>query len=241
MQNLKSTILWDFDGTLAYREGMWSGVLIKVLDDNLVSHGIKIEDIRPFLKECFPWHYPEKAHHHLSDSKKWWSNLEKNFIATYQCLGIDRRCAIKLAKLVRHMYIDPAGFTLYGDTVETLRYFYKKGWSNIILSNHVPELSEIVDGIGIGELIDHCITSARIGYEKPNKESFQIALEIANNPEEAWMVGDNRVADIEGAEAVGLKAILVRQPKDEEVKYYSRSLAGVIDIIEQNMKNCETA
>jgi putative hydrolase of the HAD superfamily len=41
-------ILWDFDGTLAYREGMWPGTVYSLLEKNGVA-GISIEDIRPHL------------------------------------------------------------------------------------------------------------------------------------------------------------------------------------------------
>ena len=40
------------------------------------------------------------------------------------------------------------------------------------------------------------------------------------------MVGDNVVADVLGAEAVGLPAVLVRRP-DPRATRYSDSLAGV--------------
>ena len=54
------------------------------------------------------------------------------------------------------------------------------------------------------------------------------AVQLAGNPEEVWMVGDNPVADVGGAEAVGIKAILVRKQKAEPVRYYSPDLRGVI-------------
>ena len=81
----------------------------------------------------------------------------------------------------------------------------------MILSNHVPELPSIVDGIGLGSLIDEVYTSAATGYEKPNPESYRIALG-GESPADCFMVGDNVDADVLGAEKVGLPAILVRNP-----------------------------
>ncbi len=46
------------------------------------------------------------------------------------------------------------------------------------------------------------------------------------------MIGDNLNADIRGAEAVGLPAILVRNPGGENVKYYARNLLEAASIIE---------
>ena len=75
----------------------------------------------------------------------------------------------------------------------------------------MPELPEIVDGVGLSGFFDAVITSAATGYEKPNRRAFEIALEAAGNPEATWMVGDNPEADVLGAEGVGIPAILVRK------------------------------
>ncbi|HBR01450.1 MAG TPA: HAD family hydrolase, partial [Ruminiclostridium sp.] len=88
----------------------------------------------------------------------------------------------------------------------------ENGYRNIILSNHIPELPEIAESLGLMELVEICITSAKVGFEKPNPQIFRYALELTGHPEELWMVGDNIVADVGGAEAVGMKAILVRKP-----------------------------
>jgi len=47
-----------------------------------------------------------------------------------------------------------------------------------------------------------------------------------SRPAEAWMVGDNIVADVLGAEAVGIPAVLVRRP-DPRAHRYAESLASV--------------
>ncbi len=80
----------------------------------------------------------------------------------------------------------------------------------MILSNHVPELPAMANALGLDSLIDEVHTSAAMGYEKPNRKSFEIALESCGRPDQVWMVGDNPVADVAGAEAVGISAILVR-------------------------------
>src|SRR5437588_9596124 len=36
---LLSVELWDFDGTLAERPGMWGGCMLEVLDDHEPNHG----------------------------------------------------------------------------------------------------------------------------------------------------------------------------------------------------------
>jgi putative hydrolase of the HAD superfamily len=82
------------------------------------------------------------------------------------------------------------------------------------------------------EYVDICITSANVGFEKPNPGIYRYAMEITENPVGAWMVGDSLRADVRGAEAAGLKAILVREPAIEPVKYFSPDLKGTIKIIQ---------
>ncbi len=45
------------------------------------------------------------------------------------------------------------------------------------------------------------------------------------------MVGDSILADVRGPEYVGIKAVLVRSNTEENVRYYSKDLLGVKEII----------
>ncbi len=227
------TILWDFDGTLV-RHGMWSSALIDILDEFEPGHGISTEQIRPFLRDGFPWHDPDKSHHHLSTPEAWWSNIEAMFIHAYCGVGLSNTRAEQLAPLAHQRYIDPETHILYNDTIPALEALNKLDWKHIILSNHVPELPEIVKALPLSAFISQCITSAKTGWEKPNAEAFRNALDIAGNPEKVWMIGDNLDADIRGAEATGIPAILVRNSQPEDVGFYAEDLLKTISIIKAN-------
>ena len=99
------------------------------------------------------------------------------------------------------------------------------GWRHAILSNHVPELRQIVAGLGLDEVVAFVSCSAETGYEKPHAQAFASVLDRLR-PAETWMIGDNVVADVLGAEAVGIPAVLVRRP-DPRAPRYADSLAGV--------------
>lgn len=47
-----------FDGTLAFRSGMWSGTLIEVFRREMPGHPATIRDIRPWMQNGFPWKRP---------------------------------------------------------------------------------------------------------------------------------------------------------------------------------------
>jgi putative hydrolase of the HAD superfamily len=63
--------------------------------------------------------------------------------------------------------------------------------------------------LGIAPYVEHILSSALVGYEKPRPEIFRMALDAAGGPAEAWMIGDSPTADYDGAEAAGISAILV--------------------------------
>ena len=139
--------------------------------------------------------------------------------------------AADLAGEVRSTYLDPSAWVVFDDVEPALIRLSAGGWRHVILSNHVPELPQLVDALGLARYFDAVHTSARIGAEKPHPEAFRRVL--ATLPAEAvvCMVGDNPVADVQGAEAVGLPAIRVRkgsQPADS----HGISLSNLVDRLE---------
>jgi putative hydrolase of the HAD superfamily len=208
---LNRAILWDFDGTLAHRPGMWRGCLVETLDEHAPGHGIDPEELRPFLRTGFPWDSPDTPHPELCDPDVWWAHVEVLLAAAYEGAGIEAGPAGELARHVRARYIDPTRvWELFPDTKPVLERLREHGWRHVVLSNHVPELPAIAKGLGLTAFVDHIVTSAATGFEKPHPVAFRLALELCGNPEEVWMVGDNPTADVAGAEAVGIRAVLVR-------------------------------
>lgn len=220
------TILWDFDGTLAYREGLWSGCLAAVLQEFEPAARITRDDVRLLLKDGFPWHTPDSAHPHLATPEAWWEIVETLLARACQGLGFDGPRSRRYARETHERYIDAAGFRLFEDTLAVLGSLREKGWRHIILSNHVPELRDIVQGLQLAELVEEVLTSAVTGYEKPHPKAFELGREAAGHPDALWMVGDSLSADVNGAEAVGIPAILVRT-KDPTVRRQSDDLFGV--------------
>jgi len=204
-------VVFDFDGTLAHRPGMWTQCLLDVLDEHLPGHCVTLQDIRPLLRDGFPWHTPELDHTHVDDAEAWWDLLRPLLSRAFVAVGLDAPAADALTLAVRARYCDPRQFLLYDDTLAALELVRSRGARAVILSNHVPELPSIVGALRLGDLVDAVITSALIGYEKPHPEAFRQALGHTP-PERACMIGDNPVADVAGAEGIGMRTILVRHP-----------------------------
>ena len=221
-------LIWDFDGTLAHRRGEtgWSILLAEALDAEEPGHAHSGDTFRPHLRDGFPWHQPEVAHPELCEPEAWWASVRPVLSRAYEAAGYAPARALELADAARRLYVDPqVGWALFDDTLPALARLTEAGWTHAILSNHVPELRQIVAGLGLDEVVAFVSCSAETGYEKPHAQAYASVLD-ALRPAEAWMVGDNVVADVLGAEAAGIPAVLVRRP-DPRAARYAGSLAGV--------------
>ena len=143
-------ILWDFDGTLAYRDGLWTVTLLNVLQKNGFS-SIKKELLRPFLSIGFPWNSPDTPHSKLFNGKTWWEYMESYFEEIFTILQFDTDTSKNLSKQVRDEYLNINYWHLFDDVEITLKKIDENGIKNIILSNHVPELTKIVSQLGISK------------------------------------------------------------------------------------------
>jgi putative hydrolase of the HAD superfamily len=220
---MKGIVLWDFDGTLAERPGRWRGCLLEVLRDEEPGILADADAFIPALRDRFPWHRPDVAHPDLCDREAWWTEILPLLAEAYGDAGVEPDRAAELARLASARYVDPTvGWRLFDDTVPALNRLSEQGWRHAVLSNHVPELEQIMSGLGLDRHVDAVFCSALTGYEKPHPEAFAAALRIRRDGEPVWMVGDNSEADVDGARAAGLPAVLVR-----------RNGAGLLDAAEE--------
>ena len=222
----KSVVLWDFDGTLAFRDGRWRGCLVEALDEVAPGHGVIAADVKPGLRDGFPWHRPESGHPELSTPDAWWDALQPLFVKAYVGAGVEARLAALAASRVRAHYIDASRWTVFPDTVPALEELAAAGWIHVIVSNHVPELDGLLHGLGLGRHFAAVVNSSLVGWEKPHRRIFEVALELAGYPERVWMVGDNPVADVGGARALGIPGILVGPGRDDGLRTAVRRILG---------------
>jgi putative hydrolase of the HAD superfamily len=204
-------VMWDFDGTLATRPGLWSTCVLEVLDEHAPGHRASRDELRAALRDGFPWHRADEPHPELCEPDAWWAALDPLLGRAFSVAGVGTAQHVDLARAVRARFVDgTVGWELFDDTRAALQATADAGWRNVILSNHVPELAALVDALGLSDLVERVFTSAVIGYDKPHPEAFRHALRESGNPASRWMVGDNPIADVAGAEALGIPAVLIR-------------------------------
>jgi putative hydrolase of the HAD superfamily len=186
--------------------------MLETLDAHEPGHCIAADALAPSLENGFPWHTPEVPHPELCDPTAWWRHVEKILAGAFEGVGYHGDRAAALARLAHERFVDGTlTWQLYPETLETLGTLRKEGWDHVVLTNHVPELEEIVRCLGLHDLVSAVVNSAVTGYEKPHPKAFEIATTRAQCPTNLWMVGDNPEADARGAERAGIRAILVRR------------------------------
>ena len=101
-------------------------------------------------------------------------------------------------------------FSAYPDAVPALETLHDRGLRLVVVSNWDCSLPRVLDGCGLGEMLDGTITSAGAGARKPDPAIFERALELAGcEPEEALHVGDTADEDQAGARAAGIRSLLI--------------------------------
>lgn len=94
------------------------------------------------------------------------------------------------------------------DTV--IHSLFEAGFSLGLISNgKTPFQENNFQALGLNRYFSSVIISEAVGLRKPQAEIFQLACQQMNvQPEQCVMVGDNEIADIQGAKNLGMQTIL---------------------------------
>ena len=101
-------------------------------------------------------------------------------------------------------------FKAFRDIINTLQMLKERGLLLGLISNAGQDMQKTYKELGLQPYLDYYVTSHEVGYDKPQPEIFQAALQKAKvKPAEAIYVGDQYELDIIGARGVGMAAILI--------------------------------
>ena len=111
-------------------------------------------------------------------------------------------------------FAESNAWALFPEVLDTLAALKQRGVTLAVISNFDSRLVRILDGLGIGPWFADVFVSSRVGYAKPDRRIFDVALSrhglLAEN---AIHVGDSEANDLHGARNAGLKALLIdRKP-----------------------------
>jgi putative hydrolase of the HAD superfamily len=97
----------------------------------------------------------------------------------------------------------------FPDTLATLSSLRRNGYVLGIITNGTSRVQQAkIDGTGLQAFMSAVLISETEGIKKPHLEIFQRALQrLGVAPDEAVFVGDNLVADVQGAKSAGMEAV----------------------------------
>ena len=125
-------------------------------------------------------------------------------------LGVppERHETVAAALYERYTTLDTWG--LYEDSRPCLERLHQAGVTLVLVSNWESWLEPLLHHRRIHHYFDVLAISGQVGAEKPDAAIFHTALKQSGvTAEEAVHVGDSVTSDVEGAQAVGIRPVLL--------------------------------
>jgi putative hydrolase of the HAD superfamily len=103
-----------------------------------------------------------------------------------------------------------APWVVYADALPALQRWRSLGIELGIISNFDSRLHRVLALLGIAPYLQSVTISSEVGAAKPAAKIFQVALaKHGCEAHQAWHIGDSEAEDYAGAQAAGLRAILI--------------------------------
>lgn len=229
------TILWDLDGTLLdfkMSERYALGACLK-------SYGIAMTEEMLALYSGINERYWERLERGEVEKKELLPGRFREFFRQAGLKGID---PVEMQK----KYEKELGAEIYyvEDSYEIVARLKEMGFKQHIVTNGILATQRVkMEKSGFDKLMDKVFISDLIGYEKPQKEFFQIAFrELPDlKKERTLLVGDSLTSDMRGANNAGVdacfynpkkKALTVQCGAPVHAEYEIGKLQEIFDILE---------
>jgi HAD superfamily hydrolase (TIGR01509 family) len=194
-------ILLDFGGTLAYSHQPTWNKYEKTLLSTLKNHGhtITIDDLRLALDKL----YTGNTQGEFKDYTEYWTTFVKQqYMPT-------RTSLVKDLEAVRKQAIGKL-YRLYNRVLPILSELHEK-YPLTLVSNCSMGTREEINKLGLAKFFEHMSLSYEVGVRKPDKRIYLDTLKtLTLEGHECIFVADE-ISDLEGARALKMKTLLVRQ------------------------------
>jgi putative hydrolase of the HAD superfamily len=102
---------------------------------------------------------------------------------------------------------------------ETLRELRMRGLPTALISMCAPDTPGLWRASPLGGLVDVEVFSCEVALRKPDAAIYLLACErLGVEPDDCLYVGDGAYRELSGASAVGMHAVLIRDPVEAEVE-----------------------
>jgi 2-haloalkanoic acid dehalogenase type II len=201
-------ILFDLGGTLMHARDDWDAIHQRgdeALVEKLNEYDIKLES-RVFR---------ERLHEYYAQRDKDFGETTYHFVLRELLTGLgyaEVAPTVVRSALDALYAVTQSNWILEEDTLPTLQQLKSQNYRLGILSNagDDKDVQELIESFGVRSFFDFVLTSATCYYRKPHPRAFEFALAHWNiAPNEAIMIGDSLMADIQGAQNLGMRTIWI--------------------------------
>ena len=146
-----------------------------------------------------------KRHPELEHDEEIWIAFTERII---RGMGGDVEAARSCAEEMTAAWTQAHNFELFEDALPVLEELRRHDLKLGLVSNTGRDLDEFVAHHALD--VDAALASGAYGRTKPHESIFRAVLELLDvEPADAAMVGDSLADDIDGARALGMRAILI--------------------------------
>jgi putative hydrolase of the HAD superfamily len=197
---IPATVLLDALGTLVELETPSPHLV-----DELAARGVVVgaDDARAAMLAEMAYY---RAHHDEASDRARLADLRRRCAAVVQ----ERLATALPLDDVLDALLAAVRFRPYPEVADVLARLREEGARLAVVSNWDVSLHDVLARTGLRPLVDAVVVSAEVGVAKPDPAIFRAALErLGAGPDGAVHVGDSVEADVAGARAAGLEAVLV--------------------------------
>jgi HAD superfamily hydrolase (TIGR01662 family) len=214
-------VIFDFGGTLMYGRNAWEPYIAQA--DEALTEYLRLQGMELNLN-TFPRDFRKRLDEYFRHREK--DLLEATYSSVLRQVLIDKGYDDIPSDIIRNALdrlfaVTQINWALEEDSLPTLQKLEKSGYRLGLISNagDDQDVQQLARGFGIHSYFDFILTSAACSYRKPHPRIFELAL--ANwylLPTEAVMVGDNLIADVQGAQKAGMFGVWINRRADPEME-----------------------
>jgi putative hydrolase of the HAD superfamily len=224
-------VFFDVGNTLLRPHPSVSEVVRQVLAEEGHVHDLTaIDEVMPLVDEYYEDRY-------RSDDTFWTDEDRTSdvWVGMYSLLcrklGIENG-AERIAARVYQEFGDPSRWEAYSDVLPAFRRLRARGMRLGLISNWDNRLSGLITGLGLDAELDTIVSSAEVGLHKPDPRIFELACSrLGVDAQQAAHVGDHHYADIVGAQAIGMRPVLIDRHADSRT--WSSGFIVTLDDLER--------
>jgi putative hydrolase of the HAD superfamily len=198
-------VFFDVDDTLVEWKIDWADAFVQVAREAGIN--ASVEQATKVLRGAFDGFYNEciAKHAGAGDVREFWMDYDGQLLAA---LGVTRDLRERTARLIE-LLSAPQAIALFPEVLQVLRDLRERGARLGIVTGR-PAAGPDLERLGIRDCFDFVLDAFTAGSSKSAGHMFFTAAQAAAAAgRTAWHVGDSYSDDVQGAQAAGIRPVLV--------------------------------